>query len=77
MFLEPTCEKEVITEINTLNNTKSPCSDGLGPKLIKDTVHIIVKPLTYKYNSSFQVGIVPDGPNELKLFPYIKKELSR
>jgi hypothetical protein len=70
MFLNPICMQEVITESYKLNISKSPGPDCLGPKFIKDIVSIIIEPLTYIYNLSFQTGIVP---HELKRLYELKR----
>ena len=67
------CIQEVVVEICKLNNCESLGPNGLGPKIIKDILHIIIEPLTYIYNLSFKVGIVPDEFKRAKIIPIHKK----
>ena len=73
MFLEPVCKQEVLTEILRLDNLKSPGPDSLGPKIIKDIASIIIEPLTYICNLSFQTGLVPDELKRARIVPIYKK----
>jgi hypothetical protein len=58
-----------MTEILRLDNFKSPGPDDLGPKIIKDIAPIIIEPLTYICNLSFQVGLVPDELKRARIVP--------
>ena len=69
MFLEPVCKQEVLTEILRLDNLNSPGPDGLGPKIIKDIASIIIEPLIYICNLSFQTGLVPDELKRARIVP--------
>ena len=61
--------KVVASKINNMKETKSPEVDGLSPKIIKETVEQISKPLAHVFNMSLQEGIVPLET----LFLYSKK----
>ena len=49
----------VASKINYMKENKSPGVDGLSPKLLKETVEQISKPLAHVFNMSLQEGIVP------------------
>ena len=63
----------VASKINNMKENKSPGVDGLSPKILKETVEQISKPLAHVFNMSLQEGIVPLEWKEAKLFPYSKK----
>jgi hypothetical protein len=73
MFLDCTCEQEILREIDKLNNNKSPGPDGVGPNILKDVADIIVRPLAYLCNLSFQTGLVPEGLKLARIVPIYKK----
>ena len=43
-----------------VNPNKLPGPDGIHPKVLKELVEILAKPLTIIFNTSIQTGIVPD-----------------
>ena len=49
----------VASKINNMKENKSPGVDGLSPKILKETVEQISKPLAHVFNMSLQEGIVP------------------
>ena len=49
----------VASKINNIKENKSPGVDGLSPKILKETVEQISKPLAHVFNMSLQEGIVP------------------
>ena len=57
-----------------INNMKeSPGVDGLSPKILKETVEKISKPLAHVFNMSLQEGIVPLEWKEANIIPLFKK----
>lgn len=72
-FLEPTCEEEIRKVILNLKN--SDCFDiyDLNSKIIKETIEILVKPLTELINLCFSQGIFPDVFKVTKVIPIHKK----
>ena len=50
----------VASKINNMKENKSPGVDGLSPRILKETVEQISKPLAHVFNMSLQEGIV--GP---------------
>ena len=49
----------VASKINNMKENKSPGVDGLSPKILKETVEQISKPLAHVFNMSLQEGFVP------------------
>ena len=49
----------VARTINNMKENKSPGVDGISPKILKETVEQISKPLAHVFNMSLQEGIVP------------------
>ena len=47
--------------------------DGLSPKLLKETVEQISKPLAHVFNMLLQEGIVPLAWKEANIIPNLKK----
>ena len=49
----------VVSKINNMKENKSPGVDGISPKILKETVEQICKPLAHVFNMSLKEGIVP------------------
>ncbi|KAF2367451.1 hypothetical protein FHG87_001806 [Trinorchestia longiramus] len=52
--------QEVEEQLSILNPYKSTGPNGLGTRILKETVEVISKPLTNIFNRSLETGIVPD-----------------
>ena len=65
--------EEVANKINNMKENKSPGVDGLSPKILKETVEQISKPLAHVFNMSLQEGIVPLEWKEANIIPLFKK----
>ena len=63
----------VATKINNMKENKSPGVDGLSPRMLKETVEQISKPLAHVFNMSLQEGIVPLEWKEGNIIPLFKK----
>ena len=63
----------VASKINNMKENKSPGVDGLSPKILKETVEQISKPLAHVFNMSMQEGIVPLEWKEANTIPLLKK----
>ena len=63
----------VAIKINNMKENKSPGVDGLSPKILKETVKQISKPLAHVFNMSLQEGIVPLEWKEANIIPLLKK----
>ena len=60
-------------KINNITDNKSPGVDGIAPKIVKETVEQISKPLAHVFNMSLQEGIVPLEWKEANIIPLFKK----
>ena len=56
-----------------MKDNKSPGVDGIAPKILKETVEQISKPLAHVFNMSLQEGIVPLEWKEANIIPLFKK----
>ena len=63
----------VASKINNMKENKSPGVDGLSPKILKETLEQISKPLSHVFNMSLQEGIVPLEWKEANIIPLFKK----
>ena len=63
----------VASKINNMKENKSPGVDGLSPKILKETVEQISKPLAHVFNMSLQEGIVPLEWKEANIIPLFTK----
>ena len=63
----------VASKINNTKENKSPGVDGISPKILKETVEQISKPLAHVFNMSLQEGIVPLEWKEANITPLFKK----
>ncbi|XP_063909819.1 uncharacterized protein LOC135127305 [Zophobas morio] len=72
-FLEPTCDNEISNIINNLKN--SNCTDvyGINSKILKETVSLILTPLTNFFNECLGSGVFPDSLKFSKIIPIQKK----
>lgn len=72
-FLHPITTEEVSEAILKLKN--SFCTDiyGINSKILKETIDIIIIPLTSLYNSYLREGIFPDVFKLIKVLPLFKK----
>lgn len=71
-FMYPTCEQEVQSVLNNMKPKLSSGHDALSPKLIKDTCHGTLKPITHVINLSMKYGIVPTKMKLAKVIPVFK-----
>ena len=63
----------VASKIKNMKENKTPGVDGLSPKILKETVEQISKPLAHVFNMSLQEGIVPLEWKEANIIPSFKK----
>jgi len=73
MFCSPVNDIEIYQIINRFNNKKSPGSDNIGPRLLKEIATEIVEPLVYLCNLSLLTGVVPDSLKIARVIPVFKK----
>ncbi len=57
MFLEPVAPSEVLLAASKLKSKTSHGHDGISTKLLKDTIPIIIHPITHIINRSFETGV--------------------
>ena len=67
----------VASKINNMKDNKSPGVDGMAPKILKETVEQICKPLAHVFNMSLQEGIVPLEWKEANIIPLFKKRIKK
>ena len=63
----------VAIKINNMKEKKSPGVAGLSPKILKETVEQISKPLEHVFNMLLREGIVPLVWKEANSIPLYKK----
>ena len=63
----------VASKINNMKENTSTGVDGLSPKILKETIEQISKPLGHVFNMSLQEGIVPLECKETNIIPLFKK----
>ena len=73
IFIPSISEDEVLHAISLLNNA-APGYDGLQARIMKQIVHVYVRPLTYLINMSLTQGIFPEELKLAKVIPIYKSE---
>ena len=71
MFLEPTCEKEIVNVIKAFQNKTSCGYDGIDMNIVKKIASFIAKPFSYICNKSFECGVFPQKNESGKGSSYI------
>ena len=61
MFLEPVSELTVIETSKKLKSKSSSGHDEISTNLLKETIDIVIKPITHIVNKSFHAGIAPSN----------------
>ena len=72
MFLEPVTTSDVLKTAVKLKNKSSHGHDGISTKLLKESISIIINPITHIINRSFDTGIVPHDMKMAKVVPIYK-----
>ena len=72
MFLEPVSELTVIETSKKLKSKSSSGHDEISTNLLKETIDIVIKPITHIVNKSFDAGIVPSNLKIAKVVPIFK-----
>jgi len=73
LFFIPTDPDEIL-KITKKLKLGSPGLDDLNPKVIKQTISLLVHPLSHIFNLSLQSGIVPSKLKIAKVSPIYKKD---
>lgn len=71
-YFYPTDRWELIKIINNLETNKAPGFDGIHVNVIKKISNVVVDPLVYIFNLSFQKGDVPRNLKIAKVIPLYK-----
>ena len=74
IFLSPTSEQEINKEISKLKQNKSSGPDGISPRLIRDCVPCIIKPLTIIFNNSLETAKYPSALKMAKVLALYRKK---
>ena len=66
-------ESKVLKYLNALSVNKPTGLDGIPSNFVRDSVSIIVCPLTHIINLSIIQGVVPDDIKSVRVVPLYKK----
>ena len=69
----PISEDEIIKKLEKLKTCKSPGPDGIHPRLLQETAHVLSSPLKIIFNNSLRLGIVPSKWKEALITAIFKK----
>ena len=72
IFIEPVNELEVLKMVNKLKPKSSYGHDGISPKILKQTIYLILEPFTYIINRSLSTGIFPATMKTARIIPLYK-----
>ena len=73
IFIEPVSPSDVLKATNRLKPKTSSGHDELSTKLMKETISLILEPITHIINVSFDTGIFPKLMKIAKVIPIYKK----
>ena len=73
MYCNPVTPDEIVKIINSFPNNKSPGTDNINSKILKEISDITATPLMYIFNLSFSSGTVPNLLKIAKVIPAYKK----
>src|SRR6218665_4186858 len=68
----PTSSLEIMHISALLKNYTSPGIDGINPSIARSSISLVATPLSWIFNSSFDLGLIPDSPEFLKITPIFK-----
>ena len=72
IFIEPVTEEHVLQAATKLKPKTSCGYDQISSKLLKETLPVIIKPLTHIINLSLDTGIVPKSMKTARVIPIFK-----
>ena len=72
IYIEPVSPSDVLSIAKKLKPKSSYGHDHISTKLLKESIEIIVDPITHIINRSFETGIVPDNMKTAKVIPIHK-----
>ena len=73
MYFRPITPSEVLDIVNAFDNNKSPESDDIHPRVFKQSITFILKPLCNIFNLSLERRIFPQNLKRAKVIPIYKK----
>ncbi|XP_030841178.1 uncharacterized protein LOC115923957 [Strongylocentrotus purpuratus] len=74
LFLTPTSVYELLKIVSSMKSSKASGSDDMAPKVLKDSIHLLVDQLCIISNKSLSQGIIPDRLKVSKIIPVYKKK---
>ena len=74
MFAINTDTIEIQNITNHLKTSSSKGVDGVSPKIVKEVIEAIAKPLATVFNISLEYGLFPDKLKIAKIIPTYKSE---
>jgi hypothetical protein len=78
MLLQATTKDEILKMVSNFNNKNSyDKKNNISMCLIKQVIPLIVSPLTYICNKSFEEGVFPDSMKIAKVLPLFKSGKDR
>lgn len=72
IFIDTVAEPEVILAFKTIKTKTSSGHDELSTKLLRDSFHAVVQPITHVINRSLMTGIIPHQLKQAKVIPIHK-----
>lgn len=66
-------ENFALTQLRGLKTGKAVCLDNIQPRLLRDSVDIVTRPLTIIINASLRQGKVPNDWKAARVIPLFKK----
>ena len=70
--LLPASSLEIIHISSLQKHSTSPGIDGINPSIARSSISLVATPLSWMFNSSFNLGLIPDSPEFLKITPIFK-----
>src|SRR6218665_175282 len=63
---------EIIHISSLQKHSTSPGIDDINPSIARSSISLVATPLSWMFNSSFNLGLIPDSPEFLKITPIFK-----
>ena len=73
MYLRPITPSEVLDIVHAFDNNKSPGSDDIHSRVVKQSITFILNPLCNIFNLSLERGIFPQNLKRAKVIPIYTK----
>ena len=72
IFLRPTTEQEILEICSSFRSGAASGYDQITVNVVKETVDVIIQPLTYIIDLSLSSGVVPDQMKIARVIPLFK-----